>query len=74
MHAAAAPALFPQDRVCDWLDEMRRVAGDARSLPPAARRAVSSVLASLRREADRELTLVQRRRVDEVLAELSRQN
>ena len=74
MHAAAAPAIYPHDRVCDWLDEMWRVADDARSLPPAACRAVSSVLASLRREADRELTLAQRLGVDEVLAELSRQN
>jgi hypothetical protein len=71
VHAATAPALYPHDRVSSWYDEMRRVASDVHSLPPAARRAVGTVLSSLRREADSELTLVQRRGLDEILSALS---
>ena len=71
VNAATAPALYPHDRVCSWYDEMRRVASDLPSLQPAARQAVGTVLASLRREAEGELTLVQRRGVDEMLSALS---
>jgi hypothetical protein len=71
VNAATATALFPHDRVCDWYDELGRVASELPSLPPEARRAVGSVLVSLRREADTELTLTQRRGLDEMLTALS---
>lgn len=71
MNTATAPVLFPHDRVCDWYDEMRRVESELPSLSPHARRAVGTVLTSLRREADTELTLVQRRGVDKMLVALS---
>jgi len=74
VNAAIAPALYPHDRVCDWYDEMRRVESELPSLPPEARRAVGSVLLSLRRESGTELTLVQRRGLDQMLAALPQQN
>jgi hypothetical protein len=72
MNAATAPALFPHDRVCDWYDELARVAAELPSLPPAACRALGNVVASVRCEADPELTVVQRRGLDEILTALSR--
>jgi hypothetical protein len=69
--AAIAPTLFPQDRVCNWYDELRRVASQLPSLSPEACRAVGTVLASVRRDADTELTMRQRRGLDEILAALS---
>ena len=66
---ATLPALL-HDRVCDWFDELNRVAVDVASLPPAARRAVTNVLGSLRPEVEPDLTVVQTRRLDEVLAAL----
>jgi len=71
VNAPTAPALFPHDRVCDWYDEMRRVESELPSLSPHARRAVGSVLVSVRREADTELTVVQRRGLDDMLAALT---
>ena len=68
---STAPALR-YDRVCNWFDELTRVATDISSLPPGARRAVSTVLVSLRHEAAPDLTLVQARGVDDVLDALSR--
>jgi hypothetical protein len=71
MEAAATLPARPHDRVCNVFDELNRVAADIPSLPPAARRAVSSVLVSLRPEVERDLTHVQTRRLDEVLAALA---
>jgi hypothetical protein len=71
VNATAAQRLFPQDRVCDWYAEMARVADELPSLAPEARRAVGSVLASVRSDADTELTVVQRRGLDKMLAALS---
>jgi len=68
---ATAP-VHGHDRVCNWFDELTRVAADIPSLPPGARRAVSTVLVSLRHEAEPDLTVVQARGVDDVLAALSR--
>jgi hypothetical protein len=68
---AATLSAFPHDRVCNWFDELMRVTTDLPSLPPAARRAVSNVLVSLRPEVEPDLTVVQTRRLDEVLADLS---
>jgi len=68
--AATLPALL-HDRVGDWFDELNRVAVDVPSLPPAARRAVSNVLVSLRPEVEPDLTVVQTQRLDEVLAALA---
>lgn len=69
--AATAPVLFPHDRVCDWYDEVTRVESQLPSLSPDARRAVGSVLVSLRSEAEAELTIRQRRGLDEMLVALS---
>jgi hypothetical protein len=68
---AATLSARPHDRVCNWFDELKRVAADVPTLPPAARRAVSSVLLSLRPEVEPDLTSVQTQRLDEVLAALS---
>jgi hypothetical protein len=68
-----APApILRHDRVCNWFDELTRVAADIPTLPLEARRAVSTVLVSLRHEAEPDLTVVQARGVDDVLAALSR--
>jgi hypothetical protein len=71
VNATTAPALFPHDRVCDWYDEVTRVESQLPSLSPGACRAVGSVLVSLRREAEAELTIRQRRGLDEMLVTLS---
>ena len=60
------------DRVCSWFDELTRVTADLPSLKPAARGALRTVLESLRRESEPNLTLAQTRTLDDVLAALSR--
>ena len=68
------PPLPPvtHDRVCSWFDELKRVTADLPSFTPAARGALRTVLESLRRESEPNLTLAQTRTLDDVLAALSR--
>ena len=71
-HMEATTRVHSHDRVCNWFDELTRVAAGIPSLPPGARRALSTVLVSLLHEAEPDLTVVQARGVDDVLAALSR--
>jgi len=57
--------------VCDWYDELTRVESQLPSLSADACRAVGTVLASLRREAEAELTIRQRHGLDKMLVALS---
>ena len=70
-HMEATAPVHGHDRVCNWFDELTRVAADIPTLPLEARRAVSTVLVSLRQEAEPDLTVVQARGVDDVLAALA---
>jgi hypothetical protein len=60
------------DRVCSWFDELTRVRATLPSLTPAARGALRTVLESLRRESEPNLTLAQTRTLDDVQAALAR--